>query len=180
MANQFGKSVLVAGLLAASANAAFADNRDHAQNHQPRQSHTQPARDADSPVTAITKDGKAIQVTIEVPVINKGGYTDDQFKRSLKGGVMMAALQTFSQYTEAEIPGHIADIQKKISDAISPMVPMGTVTGGKPDYAKPGVNYGTAQVTKVAEVQGGKVLFEKPATKSAPPTTKPGGKPVNA
>src|SRR3982751_7058678 len=107
MAKEFGKTVLVAGLLVASANAVFADNREQAQN-QPRQRHsqTQPGRDADAPVTAITKDGKAIQVTIEVATINKGVYTEDQFKRSLKGGVMMAAMQTFAQYTEAEITSH--------------------------------------------------------------------------
>ena len=169
---KFGKTVLVAGMLAVSANAAFADNRDQ---QQPRQGHNNTQRVApapDAPVTAITKDGKAIQVTIEVPVINKGNYTEDQFKRSLKGGVMLAAMQTFAQYTEADIAKNMPEIQKKISDAISPMVPMGTVTGGKPDYAKPGVNFGTAQVTKVAEVAGGKVIYEQKVP-AANPVAKP-------
>lgn len=175
---KFGTTVLVAGMLAASANAAFADNRDQQQpNRRHEQSQNQPGARDDAPVTAITKDGKAIQVTVTVPILNKGNYTEDQFKRSLKGGVMMAAMQTFAQYSEADIAKNMPEIQKKISDAISPMVPMGTVTGGKPDYAKPGTNFGTAQVTKVAEVAGGKVIYEQ---KAPPPAPKPGAKGMNA
>ena len=167
-----GKTVLVAGLLAASANAAFADNRGDQQ--QPRQrrdrtSQNQPAP-TEGPVTAITKDGKAIQVTVDVPILNKGVYTEDQFKRSLRGGIMMSAMQTFAQYTEADIQKNIGEIQKKMAAGIGAMVPLGTVTAGKPDYAKPGVNYGTPQVTRVAEVAGGKVVLEQ----KAPP--KPAGK----
>lgn len=176
---QFGKTVVLAGALTLAANSAFADQRGDQQQQRPRRDRAAQTAvvQQDGPVTALTKDGKSIQVTIDVPVINKGMYTDDQFKRSLRGGIMMGAIQTFSQYTSADIEKNIGEIQKKITDAISPMIPMGTMKDGKPEMAKPGVNYGNASVTKVAEINGGKVLYEQkaPATKpAAAPVKKPG------
>ena len=179
MAN-LGATLLVAGLLTATANSAFADQRE-GQQQRPRRDRTAQQNAAqqqlDGPVTAITKDGKSIQVTIEVPTINKGMFTDDQFKRSIRGGIMLSAMQTFSQYTEAEIPGKITEIQKKITDGVGAMVPMGGMKDGKPEMAKPGVNYGNATITNVTEARGGKVVFEQkaPAAKPAAPATKKPG-----
>jgi hypothetical protein len=172
MAGKTLTTFLVAGMLAAAANPSFADTR---QERHPRNDATQrqTARD-DGPITAISKDGKALQVTVDVPVLNKGNYSDDQFKRSLKGGLQMAALTTFKDYTEAEIPGKIGEIQKKITDAVGAMVPMGTVTAGKPDYAKPGVNYGNVTVTKVAEVTGKTILEQKAAAPKTSGVKAPG------
>ncbi|TAL35282.1 MAG: hypothetical protein EPN97_07415 [Alphaproteobacteria bacterium] len=177
---KFGSTILLAGALTLAANSAFADQRDGQQQQRPRRDRTaqQVQIPQDGPVTALTKDGKSIQVTIEVPTLNKGNYTDDQFKRSLRGGIMMGAMQVFSQYTEAEIAAKMPEIQKKITDGIGMMIPMGGMKDGKPEMAQPGVNYGTATVTKVSEINGGKVVFEQkaPATKPAtqPAAKKPG------
>lgn len=174
----FGKTVLLAGALTLAANSAFADQRDDQQQQRPRRDHKaqQVVVPQDGPVTAITKDGKSIQVTIEVPTLNKGNFTDDQFKRSVRGGIMMGAMQTFSQYTEADITKNMGEIQKKITDGIGMMIPMGGMKDGKPEMAKPGVNYGNATVTKVTEINGGKVVFEQkaPATKPATQPKAPG------
>jgi hypothetical protein len=176
---KFGSTLVLAGALTLAANSAFADQRDSQQQPRPRRDRAQQntaAQQLDGPVTALTKDGKSIHVTVEVPTLNKGNYTDDQFKRSLRGGIMMGAMQVFSQYTEAEITAKMPEIQKKITDGIGMMIPMGGMKDGKPEMAKPGVNYGNATVTKVSEVNGGKVVFEQkaPATR---PATQPAKKP---
>ena len=105
-----------------------------------------------------------------MPTLNKGNFTDDQFKRSVRGGIMMGAMQTFSQYTEADITKSMGEIQKKITDGIGLMIPMGGMKDGKPEMAKPGVNYGNATVTKVTEINGGKVVFEQKAATTKPAT----------
>jgi hypothetical protein len=176
--SNFAKTVLLAGALTLTANSAFADQRDGQQQQRPRRDRAQQQAQIpqDGPVTALTKDGKSIQVTIEVPTLNKGNYTDDQFKRSLRGGIMMGAMQVFSQYTEAEITAKMPEIQKKITDGIGMMIPMGGMKDGKPEMAKPGVNYGNATVTKVSEINGGKVVFEQKAPATTKPATQPAAK----
>lgn len=163
---KLGTTVLVAGLLAASANAAFADNREHKQPH-PQNAATQNARD-NAPISGITKDGKMVQLEISVPTLNKGHYTDQQFDRAIKGGLMMGAMQTMIQYNEADIPKNIGKIQQQITEQIGHGIPLGNVNG-KPENAKPGVNYGNATITKVTDMISHKVVFEQKA-----PTTKPG------
>jgi hypothetical protein len=172
MAN-VGTTLLLAGALTASANQAFADNRPQ---HGARPAQTLAANRADRPITAITKDGKPIQVEMSVPALKTGTYSADGFQRSLKGGEQMAALQVFSQYTEADIPKNIDKIQKEIADKIGAGIPLGTMTGGKPDYAKPGVNFGNVTVTKVSDVIGGKVILQQaaPAAKGPAPAPRPG------
>ncbi len=159
---KLGTTIILAGALTASANQAFADNRP-ARPH-PAHNAAIATNPADRPITGITKDGKPVQIEMSVPVLNKGNYTDDGFQRALKGGEMMAALQTFSQYTEAEIPGNIGKIQQQITEKIGPMIPM---NGG--GSAKPGVNYGNATVTKITEVIGGKPVFQQAAPKGSAP-----------
>jgi hypothetical protein len=173
---KFGSTVLVAGMLAASANAAFADNRQHHPQPKVQQNYAAPlpAGDEFPASSAFTKDGKSLQVQISIPSKDVGMYKPDQFRRALSGGVMMAAIKTFSQFTEAEIPKNMDKIQKMITAEVGATVPMGTVgADGKPGMAKAGVNYGNATVVSVKEAIGGKVIFEQKA-----PATQPATKPA--
>lgn len=168
-------SLVLAGVLTAAATAAFADNRANAQTVPKRDNAatTRPAAKDPQPVTAITKDGKPLSVTIDVPVLNSGNYDKERFRASLQPSIMLTAMTIFTQYEQADIAKNIPKIQQQLTEAIGKNVIMGAGADGKMQYAKPGVNYGSATVTRVAEANGGKVLFEQKAPATKPATTQP-------
>jgi hypothetical protein len=173
-------TLLLAGALTAAAATAFADNRANAQTAPKRDNAatTRPAaKDPQQPVTAMSKDGKPLSVSIDVPVLNSGNYDKAKFQAALQPSIMLTAMTVFTQYNEADIPKNIPKIQQQITEALGKNVIMGASPDGKMQTAKAGTNYGNATITRVAEANGGKVIFEQKAPATKPAATQPKPKP---
>jgi hypothetical protein len=169
---------LIAGALTAAALLAFADNRALAQNAPDKKNApvtTQPGAKENAPAQVFTKDGKPLNVTIDIPVINPGKYKPDVFKQMMSDNAKIQAMMAVSQFTQEELlkPENMKKVQDKIAEGISTMVLMEVTKEGKPVFAQKGVHFGPPAITKVAEMQSGKVLFEKKA-----PATQPATKPA--
>jgi hypothetical protein len=151
------------------ANAAFAQQpRGNHQRRDPSATISAQVNPSDkneyAPVTAMTKDGLQMKVSITVPPI-KGGmglYKEEDFHKALSTGVMLATFQTFTKYTAAEVPKNIDKIQKEISQNIGNMVSMGTMKNNKPEMATLGTNYGNATIVKITD-RDDKVVFQQKA-----------------
>lgn len=153
---------LAAGTLTAVAAGAFFVAAPQLQDNNkpaPVKAEATAQQQNDNIYPAITKDGKTLAMTVEMPVLKL--EADADFKSSLEFYKMVGIGHAVAQYDQAEVAANIDNIQKAVSGFITQQIVVSADASGKPVKAQEGAHFGTPKVTKVADESGKTVVWKQ-------------------